>query len=295
MRGYFNENNFGFHLLNGVSINQGRKRADAYIAREEVPFEKFETIFGPEVIRADKAYVANCDEHFKKGEKIDEYGSDSSRVLEAIFHLMAKKGLMNKANDIKPIKTNKYDDYHGIDEIFQIINPETSEEKMSMAIDVLSVGGGPLNVGIEKKMNKIQHDISSNHLPIVKYFFDEKTGKVGISDIPKVVIAADLKTIEDLNELWMERNIPEIVKHPLQIQIFEQIIEQAAAFSSFAKRNGRNEIAEKYDTVRMWAKKKISETSKYVRTDWNDNAFPVISNALYPFKDSKNFKSLEQH
>ena len=285
MRGCFS-GNFESRSLNSVSFEQGMKRAESIIQKEAVPFEKFEPIFGADVVRADKAHVANLKERFKKGKQIDAYGSNCGTIFEAILHMRLKKG--DWISNVDAIKPNEFDDFtHGMDEVVRVINPETKKQETVFAIDALTVGGGPLNVGVVKKMDRIKEEVVSNHLPEIKYFLNEETGEVGIKNIPRIVVAADTKTMQGLNELWMERNGEELAKHPLQIQILEQIIEQAVAIGSFAKRNGQNEIAEKYDAIRMWAKKKLNESSKRARTDWNDDASSVVSNALWPFKEIK--------
>ncbi|MFA5870477.1 MAG: hypothetical protein WC842_01120 [Candidatus Paceibacterota bacterium] len=282
MRGNFGGNDFNLPSLNKISFEQGVTRAKNVIKKEEVPFEKFESFFGSENIHADKAYVANRKEKFEKN-KIDEYGSNCATILEAITHMRFKKG--DWIDGLQAIKTNEFDDIaHGIDEVLRVINPETKEE-MTLAIDILSVGGGPLNEGIEKKMERIHNDIVSDHLPEVKYFLDEETGKVGIKDIPRIIIAADVKTVQELNELWMEKNMEKLAKHPLRIQILEKFIEQGNVFGSFARRNERIEIAKKYDAIRLWAKEKLKEKIGVNQQYWNDNASFTISNALYRFKE----------
>lgn len=287
MRGCFSGNGFESRSLNGVSFEQGVAQAKNIIKKKAIPFEPFEPIFGTESVRADKARVANLKEQFKKGKQIDDYGTNCGTIFEAILHMRLEKG--DWIDGVHAKKTNEFDDFvHGIDEVVRVVDPETNKEKFSFAVDALTVGGGLLNVGIEKKMNKIENDIKLGHLPEVKYFLDEQTGQVGIKDIPKIVIAAGVNTIQDLNESWMERNMQEVAKHPLQIQILEQIIEQAKIIGDFAKRNGREEIAKKYEAIYRWAKNKLAEKTKHMRSDWNDNGSSVISNALYPFKEMGN-------
>lgn len=286
MRGFFGGNGFESRSLNSVSFEQGVQQAKNIITKKAVPYEKFEPIFGEESIRADKAHVANLKEQFKKGKQIDDYGSNCGTIFEAILHMRLEKG--DWIDGVRATKPNEFDDFvHGIDEVVQIIHPETKKEEAVFAIDALTVGSGLLNVGIEKKMNRIENDIKMGHLSEIKYFFDEETGKIGIKDIPKVIIAAGTHTIQELNESWMEKDMDEIRRHPLQIQILEQIIEQSGIISSFAERNDRKEIAEKYRAIYTWAKKKLAERTRVMHSDWNDNGSSVISNALYPFKEIK--------
>jgi len=280
--------------INAVSLEQGAQQAKEVIKREEVSFEKFESIFGSENIRADKAYVENRKELFKKNQ-IDECGSNSATIFEAILHMRLKKG--EWIDGVQAIKTNEFDDIaNGIDEVLRVIDPETKEKRIAFAIDALTVGGGPLNVGIEKKMNRIHEDITSNKLPKIKYFLDEETKNVGIENLPRIVVAADVKTMEELNELWMEKSDRnKLVRHPLQLQILEQIIEQSNQFSMFAKRDGKDEIAEKYNSIRLWARKKLEEKRKINKDFWNDNARQVISNSLYMFKDTTQAAKKNKH
>jgi len=285
MRDYFGRNNFGPRFLDDkISFEQGVQRAKNIIKKEAIQYEQLEPFFGSETIKVDRARVANAEEQFRQGKQIDAYGSNCGTIFEAILHLRLKKNdwITDSTDEAK--RTNPVDDFFNhIDELVGLEN-EKKDKKIFFAIDALTVGGGPLNVGIEKKMDRIQDEIVSGQLPKIKYFLDEKTGEVGKKDVPRIVIAADIKTVQELNELWMEGDKEKLAKHPLQIQMLEQIIEEAGIFSSFAKRKGKDEIAKKYDEIRAETKRRLSKITKHIYTDWNDNGSSVVSNALYPFK-----------
>jgi len=298
MRGCFSgdgyKSGFESRSLQNVSFEQSVVRAKKVIAQEAVPFDLFEDKYGHDTVRSDKAYVANRNERFARGEKIDDYGTNCAKIFEAILHMRLKKE--DWVNGVQAIKTNEFDDIaKGVDEAVRILDPETKKELGAFAIDAMITGGGPLNVTVEKKMQRIHEEILKNELPSVKYFFDPETGALGLERLPRIVVGADTKTIQEINEMWMENNKEGMRAHPLQIQIFEQIIEQAKEIGGFAERNGQIDIAKKYEEIKKWAKKQLAERTKKIDPSWNDNAMFVISNSLFPFKDTKNFKSLEHH
>ena len=286
------ERGFGKRSDDSVSFEQGAEQAKKIIAREAISFDSLESKYGVQEIRKDKTYVANRKECFSQGKKIDAYGENCAKIFEAILHMRLKK--QEWLDGIQAVKTNEFDDIAaGVDEAVRVFDSETKKEFCSFAVDAMITGGGPLNIAVEKKMRRIQEEILRNELPSVKYFFDPETESLGLKNLPRFVVGADMKTINELNEMWLEHQKEEMRNHPLQTEILEQLIEQAKEIGDFADRNGKHDIAKKYKDVQMWARKKLSEKTKNVANAFGDNATFVISNSLYPFRETKNFKALE--
>ena len=80
-----------------------------------------------------------------------------------------------------------------------------------------------------------------------KYFKSDKTHYMGsLSQIPRVIIGADSKTVQELGELWLKRKNKELAEHQIQFQILDQILIQLESFEEYAEECNQPEIAEIY-------------------------------------------------
>lgn len=204
-------------------------------------------------------------------------------VLEAILvEGIAKYNWLG--NKFKIIPPSKYDElFHGVDGIIELIQDEELNKFLALGIDVSfrSVDSD----FFEKKVNNVLKYIKEDKLTHVKYFKNEHGDAVPDLYVPKVIISVDTKTIEEVAEIWSKRKESEfkekLKRHPLAFTIMGQIAQQCTLFSSYARKVGALNVAEKYDEA-FDLLLKISEE------------IPEAKKALSQFEENKFISKIEQ-
>jgi len=197
-----------------------------------------------------------------------------AELLEAMLNeQISAKATKWLGNDSESIVASRYDDiFNGVDLILEMVREEGFKH-LALNIDVTS---SPSH--LYEKLSGIKEKIRSGTLSRVKYFRSKGTQPkfMGeLSNLPKVVIGVDAKTIRELSMLRidyhtarkgskLEENGAEIrkslakkagealrkmAKHRIQILIIKEIELQLHAFSEFARKHNQEEAASAYESA----------------------------------------------
>lgn len=236
-------------FLEGEKIEEGYEKAkkefdDSMIKINQPKFVKY---FGQSSVKSDQKYVKKAEKFFQENASLEDIQAKKiSLVLEAIIHEHAEMSEW-LGGEVETVKTSDYDDYkNGIDTVAAFSGVEGLSEYLGLAIDVT------FSADVRTKFDRIQKEIKQGKLAEVKYFkyIDIETGKekFKLRNIPRVVVGANIKTVIELNRLWLQGSseMETLGKHWIQFQILEEIISQLDAYEEYAKKVGQEKVAEKY-------------------------------------------------
>lgn len=274
-----------------------RKLENVYVNRPELSNfigvmadTKFASDYSAEQVRADEAYVE------EKRSGIDETNSSSGRErldnLEGGFALseIGQSIITDRINkdwfpQFEAIMTADYDDLkNGVDMVMK-------HEKggyLGAAFD-FTVTNKEKNI-YKKLQNNWDHHVLKGKLPTVKYFQDPDTGNMGPLLVPKFIIGATKKDVEELAEAYLDNNEDGLINHPLKYLILEQIETQLVAILNFHERqkgeNRFNFAHENYLRIeRMVEELKREIGSREKRRDLDYHEYERGSVALKVMKD----------
>ena len=261
--------------------------------------------YGEANIKNDLEYVRGRKAIFGK-ENIP--GEEQSKKLAELFEMLFAK-LTELENwlgeDAFIMETSEYDDiYAGIDMVVEILR-DGAFSHLGLAIDVtFSVDK------IDKKLKRIKDEIVNGELPTVRYFVSEQGDFKGeLSNVPRVVVAVDRKTLRELASSWLDidflrkrlfqaqdqktkdqlktrlREIQsKLANHPLQIEVLDQIEIQLKTFATYASREAQIKKSEKFINILSIVRgirsgKKELEKTPQAKT-WPRDSLANLENAL---------------
>ncbi len=244
---------------------------------------QFTDIYSEEVIKNDLRRVAEMEVKFQKEKNPEQdYAKKIAGVFEAIINAHAEQSEWLGPNAMT-IQASRYDDiFNGTDIVAKF---DTDDKVLEIAIDVTT------SEDVAKKIKQVKDAIDSNQLTDIKYFSSEEEGEemhAGLKNIPRVVIGAEYKTINELMELWLNGQNKELGQHPYQIQILEEVAMQLKAFRDYAQKVNKDNLAKIFDERLGLIQKILEEKSrdKNIKSErfTEDKAFWGISEALQIFK-----------
>lgn len=208
---------------------------------------KWENEYTQESINKDKLYVKNT------REKIDEdnssKGKENLENLEGGFQLseILQAMIVDRLNknwfkDCKAMMTSDYDDLHGMDAILK-------HEKggyLGMAFDFTVTNKE--KVIYDKLQKNWNNHTEDGKIPVVKYFEDPDTKKKERLVVPKFIIGASKKDVEELASAYLSNNQEVLENHPLKYVILLQIEEQLQSALDYYEINKDNP---KFNFARM--------------------------------------------
>jgi hypothetical protein len=161
------------------------------------------------------------------------------------FELLICSGDQNDwyGPDATVVRTSDYDDIvNGVDAVLEFDRPE-SPAYIALAIDVAEMGQ------IEDKLKKIRQNMERGKMAKVKYFVSEHGFRGELSKIPEVIVAAFGDDLYELSLLWAQKDKNAIAKHPIQLQVLEEVRIQLVSFRAFVEFLGNVEQLPSYDRV----------------------------------------------
>lgn len=267
-------------VFQDLAINDAFRKAKEVLGEEIIKPNQFEYLYGKEVINTDEKYVLEKEAEFSKNRDPDkEHVEELATVFEGIIHEQAE---LNEwlGPEVTTIKTSRYDDIkNGVDSVAEFREGPIATSHLAFAIDITFSGD------TTKKFNRIREEIDRGELARVKYFVSEHTGFMGeLGKIPRVVVGADIRTLKELSELWLERDNKALAAHPIQFQILEEVLIQLEAFEKYATRNKKHELALKFDNSRKIIEKILEEKRKtFEDPGIRDSVFESIQENLRSF------------
>jgi hypothetical protein len=211
---------------------------------------KFAKEYSKEEIQKDIDYVkdtkSKIEQSYLESGKLDllEQGFSLSEMMQAMIVDMINRGMFP---NFKAVMTSERDDLRiGIDAVLK-----RDEGKYLGAAFDFSLSGKESD--IENKLEKIWNfGIEKHAIPVVKYFKDPDSGRKGSLMVPKFVIGASKKEIEDFAQKYLDGKQDELKNHPFKYLMVKQIDEQLKAALSFFEKNSKNP---EYDFIHNQYKK----------------------------------------
>ena len=272
--------NLEARIFENLTLDESHRRACKTLEEEAIKPEQFEDLYGPQGIKRDERYVAIMEKKFQeptdtKQEELNKLAT----IFEAIIHINAE---LNEwfGPDATTIKTSRYDDIkNGVDSVAEFRENEASASYLALAIDVT------FDHDTERKFERIKSEIKKGELAKIKYFYSEHMGIRGeLTKVPRVVIGADIQTVKNLSELWMEKNNKALMRHQIQFQILEEILLQLETFAEFVKNNKQPEIAAVYEKTLSVVERIYEEKKKTIKDSGErDDVFYTIKSTLDGF------------
>jgi hypothetical protein len=207
------------------------EKAQELLDAESVNMNAFKGIYGEAEVRGDAARVVDYEKKFAA--ETTERGKRDKKlatVVEAIFYDQARRnGWLGPSAQV--LRSSKFDDYvNGVDCITEY-NRGNAAAYLAMAIDATwsSHPGW--------KFNRIREDLVRGKLGKIKYLKAGNKPQRG-REVPKVVVGASEKTLQEVIKLWTSGDENALKDHPIQILFLEEIVEQLEGFKKFSGKKG---------------------------------------------------------
>ena len=215
-------------------------------------------------------------------------------VFEAIIHEQTELSDW-LGPEASTVSTSRYDDIaHGTDTIVRFQREDEADAHLGLAIDVT------FSPDIRKKLDDVKEGIKHGNLTEIKYFAlpdpenPDEYISMGRLKVPRVVIGISKESVDNLAELWVEKEKKILAKHPIQHVVAREILDQLTIFEHYARSRNRSEIAAAYRQVREVLERSLREKDDGVwlkkrdsLREWNamgglrsDNVFNAITNYM---------------
>lgn len=264
-------------------LDQAYEKAKAVFADSTVNMDDFKSLYPPEMVERDKQKAAELESKFERRATPEEKKQKQmATVLEAMFHDQSRNNEW-LGKGVSTIRPGEYDDFiNGVDSIVEYKGDGRSAF-LAMAIDATysSYTGA--------KFNRIRSELIEGKLGEVKYFKTDNF-KGMLSGIPKVVVGASSKTLEEVMALWVRGDNEALRNHPIQTLILEQMVLQLEAFQEFcAKRKALENNAKVFGNYLTILKPILEEKKATVPMDSlkNDTVLNGIKGQLLGFNPPK--------
>ena len=200
---------------------------------------KYENNYSEESVNKDKGYVKQKRIDIEKTNIIDtrdnldrvEGGFQLSEILQAmVVDRLNKKWF----KDCEAIMTSDYDDLKvGVDAVMK----HKTGGYLGVAFD-FTVTNKEEN--IKKKLQKEWDSVKEGEVRTIKYFEDPDTKQKGSLLVPKFIIGASKKDVEELANAYLNNNNELLDNHPLKYVILLQIEEQLQTVLDYYEVNKEN-------------------------------------------------------
>lgn len=233
-----------------------------------ISLEKFRGLYKD--IDKDLARVAELEKRYIRED--DPSSIDRRRRGELLEALLTDQIELENwlGQDARTIVPSRYDDLeHGVD-IMVLFEIEGFIKYLALSVDATTSKSN-----IAKKIKRIRDDIDQGRLTRIKYFLYEPPDQPGqrsdLSDVPRVVVGADVQSTRELARLWLDfenarrqkraSRDPEesdglklqiqkakkkLAEHRTQFQILYEIKAQLEYFIKLALAQNKNSLAVRY-------------------------------------------------
>lgn len=220
-----------YHRLENVY--EDRPDVDSFVGA--MSGTKFENDYTKEAIEKNKQYVERI------RNKIDESNSNFGRErldnfeggfqLSEIFQAMIVDRIKHWFKDCKAIMTADYDDIAaGMDAVIQ-------HEKGYLGLSLDFTVTNQDKILYEKNKKNYDTNIVEGKIPVVKFFEDPVTKEKGRLLVPKFIIGASKKDVEELANAYLSNNTEVLDNHPFKYLMLLQIEEQLQTVFDYYESN----------------------------------------------------------
>jgi len=219
------------------NVYQNRPDIGSFVGA--MPGTKYENNYSEESVNKDKEYVKQKRIDIEKTNIIDtrdnldrvEGGFQLSEILQAmVVDRLNKKWF----KDCEAIMTSDYDDLKvGVDAVMK----HKTGGYLGVAFD-FTVTNKEEN--IKKKLQKEWDSVKEGEVRTIKYFEDPDTKQKGSLLVPKFIVGASKKDVEELANAYLNNNNELLDNHPLKYVILLQIEEQLQTVLDYYEVNKEN-------------------------------------------------------
>ncbi|MCF7795650.1 hypothetical protein K9M42_00995 [Patescibacteria group bacterium] len=277
-------------IMNFENINQRPlslidKNAEKIIKKypDRISEDSFYDIYKDSEIKADKEYASRMEEEFNKDQS--QESKDAKKIADAIEIVINNHIDLSNWLDYGTCtyKTSRYDDIkNGIDTILEFINEDNKNDStfLGVAFDITYKND------VRDKFLRIKREIEEKKINKVKYFQSEESNYKGqIENIPRLIIGLDIKTGEELIELFLELGgKKKLGNHFFQFELIDELLYQLDTFMKYAEKvNNQNayilykEIKEKIEEIQK-EKDKLNTPDKDYRNEYFYNFCDICDN-----------------
>lgn len=237
------------HEMGDTFLEVVHEKAKQIMEMNRVELEDFDGFYPSAKLAADQDYI---DEKKKlMMESTAEKAKKMSEVMEAILIdpkvIRSWYGFTDEEGrqlcEVNAMGTSELDDYaNGVDAVWELKHLTEGTSHLALGVDVT------FSSDFEEKIKYIKGGIDNGQMAKVEYFFPKWGDVKGeMANIPQVVIGADAQHLTELALLWSkaEERKQEIEVHPMQRLILEEIMYQLPVYEKYARKFGKDEIADK--------------------------------------------------
>lgn len=256
-------------------------RAHELILYNQINPNGFRDLYGNENVDRDLAAVDRLEQDFEHDStRRQTWALKPATILEAIIYEQGEQSDWF-GPDATTVKTSRFDDIiNGIDSAVEFFDNINAPSHLAFGIDAT------YSNYIDKKIEKIQHKITTNRLATIKYFQSEQTGFRGeLRGVPLFIVAVTPDTISSVGELWAANEHQELAHHPIQLQILQELVDQATKFELYAGKQGKENAARKYSAIGTKVESILADKKRSIRQD-HDLAYYELENRLAKLLDT---------
>jgi len=248
-----------FENINQRPLSLIVKNAERIIKKypDRIYEDSFVNIYEDSEIKADIEYALRMEKEFDKDQS--QESKDAKKIADAIEIVVNHHiELSNWLYKTFTYKTSKYDDIkNGIDTILEFINEDNKNDStfLGVAFDITYKND------VRDKFLRIKKEIEDKKINKVKYFESQESNYKGqIENVPRLIIGLDIKTGEELIELFLERRggKEKLGNHFFQFELIDELLFQLEIFITYSDEVGNNKAYNSYNKI----KEKLLETKK---------------------------------
>jgi hypothetical protein len=267
--------------VEAVMLPQAVDKAIEVSKAHKIELDDFADLYKSSLIAADKHEVDRLRQIFIADLKTTHEQNifKQSKIFEAIiFDQGVEAGWFGENANL--VRTSSFDDWkNGVDAVVEYDQQGTISQ-MAMSIDVT------FSHNVRKKMDRIMTEISHGKMGEVRYFVSEFSNIRGeLSKLPRFIVGADIDTVRELTNLWVEETDESkeaLAKHPVQFEFFAELIKQCEYFAGFALKKAQaneatdSDLAQKqrgisitYERIQRLLGEKLAEKQSKIGKDEN--------------------------
>ncbi len=224
------------------TLEKAFEKADQVLAKDAITEKSFEDLYGTTNVNRDIQDSLRIKQKVESDDTPeDKEAAKLARVLEAVIHDQVNRNQWLGPH-AKSLRSTLYDDLiNGVDGIIEFKEPKTAVNYLALGIDVT------YRKNMEKKFLRIKTEIDSGKLGTVKYLrsSDGRTRGERKEIVPRLVVGVDRQTCAALAHAWF-KDAQGLKTNPVRYQIVKELYTQLVVFESYARKNGKLEVAERY-------------------------------------------------
>ncbi|NCC71273.1 hypothetical protein EOM09_06850 [bacterium] len=265
-----------FENINQRPLSLIDKNAEKIVKEKEeyrILEDSFHDIYEDSEIESDKKYVLEMKKKFRENETRE---SEKTKTIANAIEIIINDQIELAdwlGEETYTYQTSEYDDIrNGIDAVLEFINEdeENNQTFLGIAFDITYKND------VAKKFLRIKKEIDEHKNKGIKYFQSENTDYKGpIENIPRLVIGLDIKSGEELIELYCENRNKELSKHFFQFELIDELLYQLDIFIKYSEKVKNKEALTSYEEIKekILKIKKEKESLKTEDRDYRNSYF----------------------